>query len=903
MDKNRIKRIILDPLFLAFLFPFIGILMVMLFSQYCPFGKYSMLYSDMYHQYYPFFVSFRNAIRSGNSLLYTWDVGMGLDFWGLIAYYLASPLNLISVIIPERFLLAYFSFLVPIKLGLAGLFFAIFLKKLFHQNNYAISVFGALYGTCAWALAYQWNVMWLDTFALLPIVALGTIFLIRDKKVILYTATLFLSIASNYYIGFFTCIFVALIFFCYELCKCNRAINFFRDLGRIAFFSIIAIAGTLFLTLPTLSALQTTQSSVNAFPKGFVLNIATTNDISGLLKAMAQVAGNMGGSLEPSFKEGLPNVYTGVITLFLAVIYLFQRKISIRERICCCLLLVFFILSFIIRQLDYIWHGFHFTNMIPYRFSFLYSFVMLFMAYRAWMLREHISPVSIVVAGFVTLAVFSLSEHRFDTAFLAFNSGFTVIYSSLFLFRQAPKPKKSDYQVILGEDVPESTILDEEKYAAAYSVYTERRHIGTQFLMILVTAEVILNIISFGLWFPGTYVDNYPLGKNDTKSIIRYMKQREADEPFYRAETTHSQTLNDGALNGYYGISTFTSSANVSVTEYMEALGFGAKNTYNRYCYEESSPVSNLFLGIKYMIARDGKVENSDLWNDLVYFGNVHLLQNETYLPLGFLAEKELSDLDFSNHQNKFQFQNSLFEAATGIEEPVFRIQAGSCVTAFGDGVSVTFDSHTGRASYQNAAANSTIVYQFTANYDGFFCLNLDCPKRNNFSVWFNGEQLYTENLSLPQMISVCDVQRGDIIEVKLSCEAGESSTMTVKSAILDKAVYRKGYDKLKASVLDIHSFKTTKISGDILCDRDGLLYTSIPQNGNWKVFVDGKEVSPLLVGNAMISVPLNKGLHDISFVYQNDAFRLGCIGSLVSLIIFALSLPLYYKQKGKYLG
>ena len=35
---------------LAFLIPCCGMLLVMLFSQYKPFGKYSMLYSDMYHQ-------------------------------------------------------------------------------------------------------------------------------------------------------------------------------------------------------------------------------------------------------------------------------------------------------------------------------------------------------------------------------------------------------------------------------------------------------------------------------------------------------------------------------------------------------------------------------------------------------------------------------------------------------------------------------------------------------------------------------------------------------------------------------------------------------------------------------------------------------------------------------------
>ena len=66
-----------------------------------------MLYSDMYHQYYPFFVAFRNALREGRGLLYTWSVGLGMDYLGLIAYYLASPLNLLSVLVPEGCLLGH----------------------------------------------------------------------------------------------------------------------------------------------------------------------------------------------------------------------------------------------------------------------------------------------------------------------------------------------------------------------------------------------------------------------------------------------------------------------------------------------------------------------------------------------------------------------------------------------------------------------------------------------------------------------------------------------------------------------------------------------------------------------------------------------------------------------------
>ena len=97
---------------LAFGFTFLSFVIMMIVRGFVPFGDSSLLYSDAYHQYYPFFVAFRRALRSGESLLYSWNIGLGMDYLGLIAYYLASPLYLISIILPESFLLPYFSLLI-----------------------------------------------------------------------------------------------------------------------------------------------------------------------------------------------------------------------------------------------------------------------------------------------------------------------------------------------------------------------------------------------------------------------------------------------------------------------------------------------------------------------------------------------------------------------------------------------------------------------------------------------------------------------------------------------------------------------------------------------------------------------------------------------------------------------
>ena len=876
---------------LAFLAPMLGMFMVMIVRGFEPFGATSMLYSDMYHQYYPFFVAFRKALLTGDSLLYSWNVGMGMDYLGLISYYLASPLNLLSILIPEGYLLEYFSLLMPIKLGFAGMFFAIFLKKIFKKEDISIVLFGAFYALCAWTMGYQWNVMWLDTFALLPLVALGTVALLRNQKFILYTLTLFLSIYANYYIGLFTCIFVSLCFLCYEICRWESFKKFFCDLGRIILFSALAIGMTAVLELPAFAALQTTYSSVNKFPVGFKLNIADENTWKGLLDAMRQVAGNMNGGIKPSFKEGLPNLYCGVITTIMAFLFLTCKQVKLREKVCSVFLLLFFMLSFIIRQLDYIWHGFHFTNMIPYRFSFLFSFVMLYMAYRAYLLRNLFRLWQVIVAGVFALGIAFCYSDLTDVVYWAYNGVFLLLYLAILVYPHLTKrPDKNASKA-------EIKAFFEERKA--------NKRLSSQLLLGVLLMELVLNLVNFGVNFSGTTVSNYPRGTIYTQSILDYMEETRRDNLFYRTEATHSQTLNDGALNDYNGISTFTSSANVSTTKFLKALGYGAKESYNRYCFEESSPVANLFLNLQYMLERQGKVEENSYFVDLRSFGDVHLLENAAYLPLGFLANNHLIDVNFDTMEDTLPFQNRLFSAATGIQEDVWSFLEGKNLSISGTSVSITSQNKTGYCAYKTTPDKSgTITYKYIADRTGFVCVDLNLSKKNSFSFWKNGIELYSETYSIPQSLAVCDVEPNDIIEVHLNCNQNEQGTISLQCGVLNSEVFWKGYDILKESTLKLSTFRNTLIEGTISCNRNGVLYTSIPQNGNWKAYVDNKEVPIVEIGNAMVGLLLSEGNHTVCFVYHNAAFSLGWKISLACLLVFiGLTWSVYYpkKKKGKY--
>ena len=963
MNLQKLRQWKPNYLAIAFFIPVAVILILMIMVGATPFGHRSMLYSDMWHQYFPFFKAFRKALLSGESLLYSWNVGMGMDYLGLISYYLASPLYLLSVLIPESWVLPYFSLLVPLKLGLASLFFAIFLKKLFGKDDFSIALFGGFYGLCAWALGYQWNIMWLDTFALLPLVALGTVSLLRDKKFILYTVTLALSIFSNYYIGFFTCIFVLLLFICYQICRCRSVKTFFLDLCRIALFSVLAIGMTAILELPALAALQDTYSSVNSFPEDFALNMvdyelctpareawkafklakeagepaislwfkAVGESFAPVLNGMGQVAGNLSGGNKPTFLEGLPNVYTGISTLLLSFLFLMARNVKLRDKLCCIFLLLFFVASFVIRQLDYIWHGFHFTNMIPYRFSFLMSFVMLYMAYRAYLVRHRFRPLHFILAGILTLEVFLLSncietipaamgalgqvfdligkviaasasgdqlaaqtaaaslDALYDSyggtyVFLAYNAVFFLLYMLILLYPRLRRklPKEASW---------------EDRKDRVLDIQTRRR-LSTGLLTLVMVLELSMNVVNFAVNFSYTNIENYPQGTEHTASMIRYMKERE-NSLFYRVEATHTQTLNDGALNDYNGISTFTSSANASVTRFMKALGYSAQDNWNRYCFEEGSPVANLFLNLKYMLERSAEVEENPYFNNVHHYGDVYLLENNAYLPLGFLAESALSGVELrDSSSNAFFNQNVLFSAATGLDEDVWNNTPSSWRSVEASGVDLSIQVNSGYSAYNVPGGSGTITYQYTIEEEGFLCLDVNMYARNFFYVYLNGQYLFSESMTLPQTIAVSQVKPGDVVELKILCKAGENSSMNIHAALLNDALFRQGYDILNASTLRLTEFSTTRVEGIINCNRDGLLYTSIPQDGNWKAVVDGEKVEPVLVGDAMIGLNLTKGSHEIVFVYENTAFTYGTLISVVCLLSFLALIYLNDREK-----
>ena len=126
---NKIKGFIKKQKYAiaAFFLPVLITVLAFAVTGIYPFGEYQITVIDMYHQYVPFLSELQYKLHHGGSLFYSWDGAGGFNFWNLLAYYGASPLNLLLFFFPGSLIVEGVTFILLLKIGFAGCFMYLFL--------------------------------------------------------------------------------------------------------------------------------------------------------------------------------------------------------------------------------------------------------------------------------------------------------------------------------------------------------------------------------------------------------------------------------------------------------------------------------------------------------------------------------------------------------------------------------------------------------------------------------------------------------------------------------------------------------------------------------------------------------------------------------------------------------
>lgn len=625
LNFTRFKNIKLPKnicFILAFLIPILIMIGIYIARGIYPFGKDCFLRTDMYHQYAPFFSEFYYKIKNGGSLFYSWNIGVGVNFTALYAYYLASPLNWLVYLSPQEYIIEFMSVLIILKIALSSLTFAIYLSKHFNTKHMGIIIFSLFYALSSYIAAYSWNIMWLDCMVLLPIIVLGLERLVKENKCLLYSISLGLAILSNYYISIMICIFLVFYFFVliFTLNTVEEKSHYFKKFFNFCFFSLLAGGCAAFLILPEFFALQLTASGDINFPESLSTYFSVFDIASRHLM-----------NVETSVLSGnYPNVYCGLPVLILFPLYIVSKAINTKEKILKIILLFIFVISFNMNIPNFIWHGFHFPNSLPCRQSFIYIFLILTMSYEAFREIKYYTDKEICVVFCGVVAFIFLIEK------LLIEYNFSIIYLSLLFIGL--------YMLI----------------AYFYRIQRFKKGIIIVFLITISITEITINTNATSI--STTNRKNYTTDREPIKELTDKVMKEDTD--FYRIEKLYRRTKNDTAWHNLRGVSLFSSTASEPLTKLLDSLGF--MNSTNAYSYEGATPLTSAIFSVKYLLTKK-HIEDSDLLKFQDATGEISLYKNNYVLPLGFMVNKELKDIP-NYTKNPFVVQNEFINRAVNGE-------------------------------------------------------------------------------------------------------------------------------------------------------------------------------------------------------------------------------------------
>ena len=854
---------------LAFLFPTLTVLAAFAVTGCYPFGDRTMLTVDLYHQYCPFLVAFRNKVLSGESLFYTWNDGLGQEYYAAYANYAASPLKIFAVFFNAKTMPIFIQFITCLRAGLSSVFMVLFLSANDNKRIDNITVvFSSSYALCGWFISFFWNIMWCDAVVLLPLIMLGLRKLLLEKKCGLYAVTLAIAIISNYYSGYFLCLFLVLFAPAYYVCLYSRE-KAKGDPGRLCFKTFIGSA----LRFAASSFIAAGTSAVLSIPTYLILkNCSATGDELKmdyvLQNNLFDFFGRLMVSANPNIRDGMANVYSGlVIALLLPLFFLLPSRtgIKLKHKIVFGLLLGIMYLSFTNRTLNFIWHGFHFPNQIPFRESFLMSFLLVFIGFLT--IRRIRSLGSKYITGAIlSSAAFLILFEKFGTG----NEGYIQIGSTLV------------FLIVQG--------------AALHTVSNIRAGKSDFFCETLLTVTMMVEMFAASLTTIGLvcYHEGFTgytaYGKN-WQEVSAYAEEVEGTEGhmnFERSELYPNNVCDLQSLYNVKGMSIFSSTTRESFVKYMRNYGFH-NNGINGLRNAGLTRVTATVLGVRNLVETDKGQSVPALFEQEYKDGIITSWANPDALSVGFMTDTAVIDYapDYDKNLDVFDKTNEWLNSmgAPDVYKPVILNTVTSSSLS-------TTDKHDDVLVYSSAGSANKDGYSFSITVDeadigSDVYVYVNSKKGGNATVINNGKTLKFELRSY--QIICLGVYEGSPIELTVKYSDNPGSSIFVYGYQLDQAGYAQMVQTFADEQLEVSSYDSTSLSGHIEVKEDGLMFMSIPYAEGWTATVDGKPAEIVSVQDALMGIKLVKGSHDVTIKYTPAGFKEGILISAVSVFFIAL--------------
>ena len=878
-------------LFIAFIIPCLIMLMIYIALEVFPFGNNSVLVLDLNGQYVYFFEDLKHKLLEGSSMLYTWTRSLGGEFMGIFAYYLSSPFSFLVALFPDNNMTEALLLIILLKTGCMGVTMAYYLNESHPTKKFNTVIFSTCYALSAFAVVMANNTMWMDCLILLPLVTLGIERLVKKGAFKLFVFSVAMSLLTSFYIGYMVCIYVAFYFFYYYLASSSNNGNnyylednhFFKSFLRIVVYSAIAIAIASIIILPAYTSLQFGKNE-------FSDPVYTFNQRFDWLDLVVKL---FPGSYDTVRPEGIPFVYCGTIVLLLMPMYFLTSRINHRERLMGGALIIFYLISFNIDALDIIWHGFQKPNWLNYRYSFIFSFILIVFAYKAFGKLKYANYKNVaLIGGILAVLVFLIQKQNYEHVDDLKTVGFSLLCITIFC-------------------------------VALYFVYSKKhRATAVPIVALLVFAELftsgLMNAVALDEDVIMSSRDSYNDYMNAVRPAVEFVKDYDTG-PFYRMEKNfHRQDdgrTNDSMALNFYGISNSTSTLNKESIEILHRFGYASESHWSQYL--GGTPVSDALLGIKYVISKyeiNNLIYNElkqipvdpSLWSSITLDyvsdeNNLFVYENPLALSLAYASSKDVLDFRLTDNESPFLVMNSLVSAITGSPNLELFTVNKLYDTTF---VNIDMNFATNHRKYSCSNEGNIAQIEYTVPVESgkplYMYIPTDYPRE--CSLYVNGESVgdYMGNKTdCVKYLGVFDYDGTVTVTLRLKDEPIYIRVKEEFFFTLDTELFKNVFTELSKGNLNITSFDTDRFEGNIsVGEGQELLYTSVVFDEGWIVKVDGKEMPLIKTTDGFIAVEISEGKHHITFTYRPKCYVLGSALSIIGLISFSGAIAAEYVIK-----
>ena len=846
---------------LSILIPAVMILAIFLLFTITPFGNRTWLTIDLGQQYVDFFSYYQDTLlHHPEQFFYSFSKSIGGEMVSLWAYYLLSPFNLLFLLIPRSAIAMGVSLLIFLKLVSCTVSFAVLLDVKFKQRNWTTLLFALSYGFMSYLSANQFNVMWLDALIGLPLIILGVDALLLKRNPLYYVLPLSLTILSNYYTGYMICLFLGL-YFPYAYLIANDSFSwksFIKQFGHFIFYSVLSVGLITVILLPTFYSLLGS--------KGTATTIAWSlkSEYNPLLMASKLFIGSFDFH---EMQKGYPNIFVGSLAFFSFLCYFKEKKIALSQRLYALFITVIVLISFNIEMFDKLWHAGQLPNWYSYRFSFLFSFWMVFLGYQ-WTLKKT------AVGIHETFVYFFLV--------LAASIGFILF----------PQDYLQGWQIALGFGLSMGIL-----YGLILIGRGKASH--QKFLISFVVIELLLNsIITLSRlgYVMNSEFTAYQSSLQNWSTVLR-----PAENEFYRSEKTMLRSKNDSLQVPTYGVSHFSSTFEKETEKFFDAIGVRQGTAYVNY--SNGTLLTDALLGIKNTFIETTDATYNERWErkDLEDFSTIasfdegHIVTNPNTLSIAYPMKAILKSMKVpTNHP--ITMQNQLANALSGTTNPKNIFTRVSYETTFENiiGSPVVYQ----RIQLEDNTRVGTISLTFTPETDDPIYLEMaGTMGEEDLEMTLNGEPYdFYPVQSKPVLLSVAKNQKGQpqTLQIIVKSDGFEFSKLNLYS--LNTSLLNERLEQTKVQELKLETFSATHFSGTMDVFEDSTVLTTIPYSTGWKVWVDGQEVETYKILDSLLGFTISKGTHRIEYRYTTPFLLEGSLVSMASLLL--LIFILYRRKK-----